>query len=286
MSRLLRRIKWGRVGTYILVICLVSFTALPLVYIVSTAFKPIEELFLFPPKFFVMKPTIANFADLFTALSTTVVPFSRYVFNSVVSAGAAVFGTVFVSSFGAYGLVRFKPKGSNVIMAFVIAILMFSPHVLQIPNYIIVKELGMLNSLWSLIIPKLAVAYNFFLMERFASQIPTALIEAAYIDGASEWTVFWKIAMPVLKPAWSTLIVLSFISNWNDYFSALVYLNKTAVKTLPLALQTMAGGVGVAELARAGAVAAVSFIMVVPPIIIYLFMQNKVMKTMAFSGIK
>ena len=284
----IKKIKISRVLLYLAVIALVSFTALPIVYVISTAFKPIDELFAFPPKFFVRRPTLQNFTDLFTALNGSVVPFTRYLFNSVFITAVTVFLTVVVSAMGAYGLVKHNPKGSGAIMAIVIAALMFSPHVTQIPSYMIVQNLGLLDSYWALILPKIAVAYNFFLMERFTRQIPDALIEACRIDGAGEWRIFWRIVMPLLKPAWATLIVFSFVSNWNDYFSPLVYINSMEMKTLPLALQTITGGAGVGtlDMARVGAGVAVSFIMLAPTIIIYLTMQSQIMKTMAHSGIK
>ena len=198
---------------------------------------------------------------------------------------AVVLGTVLVSAMGAYGLAKHRPAGSGVIMAVVMAALMFSPYTTQIPNYLIVKEMGLLNTYAALIIPKLAVAYNFFLMERFAGQIPNALLEACRIDGAGEARIFWKIAMPMLRPAWATLIVFAFVANWNDYFSALVFIDGQAMKTLPLAMQTVAG-TATADVARAGAAAAVSFLMILPTIVIYILMQKQIMKTMAQSGIK
>ena len=281
----LKKIRGSRVLLYLFVIALVSFTALPLIYVICTAFKPIDELYIWPPRFFVRQPTLHNFSDLLTALGNSSVPFTRYIFNSLFVTMAVVLGTVLVSAMGAYGLAKHRPAGSGVIMAVVMAALMFSPYTTQIPNYLLVKEMGLLNTYAALIIPKLAVAYNFFLMERFAGQIPNALLEACRIDGAGEARIFWKIAMPMLRPAWATLIVFAFVANWNDYFSALVFIDGQAMKTLPLAMQTVAG-TATADVARAGAAAAVSFLMILPTIVIYILMQKQIMKTMAQSGIK
>ena len=179
----LKKIRGSRVLLYLFVIALVSFTALPLIYVICTAFKPIDELYIWPPRFFVRQPTLHNFSDLLTALGNSSVPFTRYIFNSLFVTMAVVLGTVLVSAMGAYGLAKHRPAGSGVIMAVVMAALMFSPYTTQIPNYLIVKEMGLLNTYAALIIPKLAVAYNFFLMERFAGQIPNALLEACRIDG-------------------------------------------------------------------------------------------------------
>ncbi|HOJ10107.1 MAG TPA: carbohydrate ABC transporter permease [Clostridiales bacterium] len=268
---------------YIFMILLVGFTALPLVYMISTAFKPLDELFIFPPRYLVRKPTIQNFHDLVISLGSSTVPFARYIFNSLYVTVITVTCTVIVSSLGAYGLVKHKPRGSKAIFNFIIAALMFSPHVTQIPRYMVVNSLGLIDSYWALIIPNIAVAYNFFLMKQFTEQFPNELLDSSRVDGANEWIVFWKIVMPSLTPAWSTLVVFSFVSNWNDYFSPLIYITSRAKKTLPPALQTIGAG---GSIARAGAVAAATLLMTLPTVIIFTFMQSKVMETMTYSGIK
>lgn len=272
--------------TYVLLTALVMFMAMPLVYMVSTAFKPLDEMYLFPPTFFARKPTLQNFSSLFNSLESSTVPFLRYVFNSLFVTVAIVFGTVLVSCMGAYSLVKYHPKGSNFIFSLVMMALMFSPYVTQIPNYLIVKSMGLLNSYWALILPKLAVAFNFFLIKQFVEQLPNPLLEAARLDGASEWKIFWHIVMPYLKPAWATLVVFAFVNNWNDYFSCLIFVSKEELKTLPLALQNISGGAGAAGLSTAGATAAASFLMTMPTVLIYTLMQKRVIETMAHSGIK
>ncbi|NMB96197.1 MAG: carbohydrate ABC transporter permease [Clostridiaceae bacterium] len=271
---------------YLFMIALVTFTSLPLIYMVSTAFKPIEELFVFPPRFFVRRPTLENFSDLMIAVGSSAVPFTRYIFNSFVTAAATVLLTLIVSSLGAYGLAKHKPAGSGIIFVIILGALMFSTHVTQIPSYMVVSSLGMINTYGALIIPKVAVAYNFFLMKQFAEQIPNEYLESARIDGANEITIFVKLVIPFLKPAWATLTVLSFISNWNDYFTPLIFTSSQAMKTLPLALQTIAGGPATSSIGRAGAVAAATFLMTMPTIIIFTSMQAHVMETMVHSGIK
>jgi len=278
-----KRISAGWVFVYTVMIALVAFTALPLVYVVCTAFKPIDELLRYPPRFFVRNPTLQNFWDLLIALSGTVVPFTRYIFNSLFTVSITVFFTVILSSMGAYALVKFKLPGTKWIFPVILAALMFSAHVTQIPTYMIVNGMGIINTYWALIIPKLASAYSFFLMKQFIEQFPNELLESSRIDGANEWTIFWKILMPSLKPAWSTLVVFSFVGNWNDYFSPLIFISSEAMKTLPLALQTISGG---ASIARAGATSAATFLMTMPTIIIFTIMQSKVLETMVHSGIK
>lgn len=268
---------------YAVMICLVAFTALPLIYVISTAFKPYDEIMKFPPQFFVRRPTLNNFEDLVVALSGTTVPFLRYVYNSLVTTAATVFLTVVVSSMGAYALVKQHVPGGKVLFTIILMALMFPGAVTTIPSYLVVSNLGMMNSSLALIVPKIAVAYNMFLMKQFCEQLPDPILEAARIDGAAEWTIFRKIVFPFLTPAWATLIVFSFVNSWNDYFSPLVYIQDEALKTLPLALSTI-GESG--NVARAGAMAAATFLTTLPTIVIFTVMQGRVIETMAYSGIK
>ena len=271
---------------YILMAGLVAFTALPIIYVVSTAFKPLDELFLYPPRFFVRRPVFTNFTDLVTSLSSSAVPFARYAFNSIFISVMIVLCTVIVSAMGAFALVKHKPPGAKAIFAVVIAALMFSPHVTTIPRYLVVNGMALINTYWALILPGIAVPYNFFLMKQFCEQIPDSLLESARIDGAREFRVFWSIIMPAIKPAWATLVVLSFVQTWNDYFTPLIFTTSQAMRTMPLALQTIAGGAAIASIGRAGAVAASTFIMIVPTILLFTLMQRLVMQTMTHSGIK
>lgn len=282
----IKKITFGWVILYVFMILLVFVTALPLIYMINTAFKPLDELFLFPPRYFVKHPTMQNFHDLVTALSSSTVPFGRYVINSVSITAIIVISTVLASSLGAYSLQKLKPPGSKTLFNVIIAALMFSAHVTQIPRYMVVNGLGMINTYGALIIPNIAVAYNFFLMKQFLEQFPDELLESARIDGARELFVFARIVMPSTVPAWSTLIVFSFVSNWNDYFTPLIFTQSATMKTLPLALQTIAGGPAAMNIGRAGAVSAATFLMTLPTVVIFIVMQTKVMQTMLHSGIK
>ena len=275
----------GTYFKYIFMIGLVALMALPLWFLIVQAFKPLEELFIFPPRFYVSRPTLRNFDELLMAMDSSSVPFTRYFFNSIFVSTVTVAGTVIVCSMAAYSLTKLPLSGKKVIFQVIVMTLMFSAPVTQISNYLIIKNMGWVNSHLALIVPKLATPLYFFLLKQsFDSALPNQLLEAAKIDGANEWRSFWRIAMPIMKPAWSTVIVFSFVANWNDAASALVYINKDALKTLPLALQLLQGGLG--QIARAGAFQAAGLLTIVPTIIVYLIMQAKVMKTMAHAGIK
>ena len=283
-SNFKRLLKPNKIITYLLMTALVAFTALPLVYLVVTAFKPIEELFLFPPRFFVQNPTLSNFSELLSAMDSSVVPFTRYFANSVFVSMATVFLAVSVSSLAAYSMTKMKLPFADVIFTVIITTLMFSPAVTQISSFVIVNQLHMVNTTAALIIPRIAGAYSFFLLKQNMSQIPDALLESAKIDGCSYFGIYAKIVMPLSTPALATVAVFAFIANWNDFHSPLIYINRQALKTLPLALQMLQGGAG--QVARTGAMAAATFVFTIPTILVFLFMQSKVIKTMVHSGIK
>ena len=270
----------------VFMIFLVAFTALPLIYIVNAAFKPLDELFLFPPTFFVKHPTGKNFRDLVISLGSSTVPFLRYVFNSVFVSLCVVVGTVIISSTAAFALSKLELPFKAFWFNLIISALMFSNHVTTIPRYLVIESMGLYNSYTALILPQIAVAYNVFLMKQFLDQYPDQIMEAAHIDGAGDFLTFIKIVFPGQKPVVATMVVLTFVSCWNDFFSPLVYTSSQTMKTLPLALQTISGGAGASSVSRAGAVSSASLLMILPVIIIFTLMQGKVMETMTQSGIK
>ena len=283
LGKLHIKISTSRVFVYLFVLALVCFTALPLVYVLSTAFKPLDELLRFPPQFFVRNPTVNNFRDLLFATGSSSVPFLRYVVNSVFISVVTVLLTIFVSSIGAYGLVKLDLPFKNFIFSVIVATHKFPATLNTIPNYLVVNNLGLMNTYWALIIPKVAGSFGFFFVKQFCDQLPNALLEAARLDGANEWQIFTKIVFPFMKPACSTLVVFSFTASWNDAFAPMVYITDTSMRTLPLALQSIGSG---AALTRAGAMAAATLLSTLPTIVIYTLMQRRVIATMAHSGIK
>lgn len=278
-----KKVQPSQVILILVLLLFAVFCMLPLYYMLIAAIKPLEEQLIFPPRFYVRNITFKNITNLFKSFNSSEIPFSRYIFNSIFTAGSAVALSVIVCSMAAYALSKIKVKGGNLIFSVVVASLMFSPHVTQIPNFIICKNIGLVDNYIALILPKIAVAYNMFLLKQFADQIPDPLLEAATIDGAGEWKCYWKIVMPMLRPAWATVIVLSFVSNWNDAFSPLIFIQSDQLKTLPLAIQLITQSGTVATL---GTQAAATLFMTVPTILIYVLMQSNVLKSMAHSGIK
>ena len=207
-------------------------------------------------------------------------PFSRYIFNTVFITIVGTLGHLFVASLCAYALAKHKFPGRNVIFWIIVTALMFSTQVTAIPNYLIMTKIGWLDKYLSLIVPAIAKPLGLFLMKQFMEQIPDSLLEAARIDGAKEVTVFWKIAMPQVKPAWLTLIIFCFQDLWNLQGSN--YIFSEELKTLPYALSQISA----AGISRAGATSAVAVIMMAVPIIIFVISQSNIIETMASSGIK
>lgn len=280
----LRRLDYGGIFLYLFLTVFGLLMLLPLIYMAVTAVKPTSELFMFPPRFFVVNPTLMNFRDLLLITGTSAVPFSRFIFNSIIVTSAIVVGGVVISAMAAYPLAKHNMPFKSFIFNMIVAALMFSPLVLQIPQYLLISRSGLMNTYWAMILPYLAAPMGMFLMTQFLRQLPDALLEAARIDGATEWKVFWVVVMPMLKPAISTFALFSFISAWNDPYPSMVYTTVQEMKTLPLAIQTISGGVGV--VARVGTLAAASFLMIIPTILVFVITQRMVLQTMAHSGLK
>lgn len=274
------RSRAGRVGNFLMLCAVGVFMALPLVYIFSSAFKPLDELFVYPPRFFVRNPTLNNFKNLSVLMGDSWVPISRYFFNTVLITALAVLGQLVVSSLAAYVLEKRRFPGRELIFKLVVLSLMFSTTVTAIPSYIIMSRIGWVDTLASLIVPAIASSLGMFLMKQFMCNIPDSLLEAARIDGASELRIFFRIAMPMVKPAWLTLIIFGFQSMWGMTGGNTIFSEE--LKPLNYALnQILAGGV-----ARAGAGSAVSLILIIPPIVVFIVSQGNILQTMASSGIK
>ncbi|HWT74040.1 MAG TPA: carbohydrate ABC transporter permease [Mobilitalea sp.] len=257
-----------------------SFMVLPLILAISNSLKPLEELFVFPPRFFVRNPTLNNFHDVFVLMGSSWVPFSRYIFNTVFITITGTVGHLIIASLCAFALAKHRFPGRKIIFAVIVLALMFSVQVTAIPNYLIMSRIGWLDTYLALIIPAIARPLGLFLMKQFMEQIPDSLLEAGRIDGASEFAVFLKIGMPQVKPAWLTLIIFCFQDLWNLQGSNYIYSEQ--LKTLPYALSQISA----AGISRAGATAAVAVIMMIVPITIFIISQSNIIETMASSGIK
>lgn len=256
-----------------------AFMAMPMVYTISQAFKPLNELWLYPPQFFVRNPTLNNFNDLLVLMGQSWVPITRYLFNSLFIVIVGMLGNVITGSLAAYALSKHVFPGRKLINEVIVLSLMFSPAVTAIPNYLTISTLGWVNTYWSVIVPQWQWTLGLYLMRNFINaMVHDSLLEAARIDGASEFRIYAQIVMPLVKPAWLTLIILVFQNLWRETGSMFIYAEE--LKTLPYALgQVAAGGI-----ARAGVSAAITLVMMSVPIIVFIFNQSKIVETMGTSG--
>lgn len=270
----------GDLGLAILLGGFALFSAYPLLYVINNAFKPMSEIFLFPPRLFVQNPTLNNFFDLAIIIDSSWVPFSRYAFNTLLITLLGTAGTVLLGTMAAYPLAKYKFPGSQFMSNIIVYALMFNASVTAIPNYIIMSKMGMINTYWSVILPVIGSTLGLYLMKNFIVQIPMALIESAKIDGASEMYVFWKIIIPLCKPAWITLCILSFQTLWGATGGTFIYSEN--LKPISYALSQIIGG----GIARTGVASVVSLIMMIVPVTVFVISQSNVIETMATSGMK
>jgi ABC-type glycerol-3-phosphate transport system permease component len=288
--RFKRRSKLNRVDNFqkfllVLLTILGLFMLLPLIYIFNHALKPYNELFVYPPNIFVRQPTLQNFVELFLVTSSSVVPVTRYFFNSVVTTVLAVILVTVISAMCAYPISKHKFPGHKILMSTILLTLMFVPEAVHIPRYIVAAHLGIMNTYWGHLLPQLAAPVSVFLMKQFMDQIPNELLEAAKMDGAREFTIFLKIAIPMVMPAVATVAILTFQGAWGNLETSQLYMQDEAMKTFPFFLSTLTNGLA-NNVARQGAAAAAAVILFLPNFIIFLFFQRKVIATMAHSGIK
>ena len=279
-KRNLNRSIWGDLGLLILLAAFGFFSAYPLIMTASNAFKPLDELFLFPPKLLPRNLTLGNFKDLFELIGNSWVPFSRYFFNTIFVTVLGTAGHVIFASMCAYPLAKYKFPGKTLFFTLVVYSLMFTPYVTNIPNYIIITRLGLIDTVWAIVLPAVGSSLGLYLMKQFMEQIPDDLIESAKIDGASEYRIYWQIVMPLVKPAWVTLIILLFQRLWTNTGGTFIFSEEK--KPLSYALTQIAQG----SIERAGTIAAVSFIMMIVPVTFFIVSQSKVLETFSTSGMK
>lgn len=277
----LNRSRGGDVGIAIFLILMGSFLFLPMLYTILQSLKPLDELWMFPPRFYVISPTLKNFKDLYMLMSDSWVPFSRYIFNTVFISVAGTLGNLLFSSMCAYALAKIKFPGSKGIFKLIVASLMFHTTVSAIANYITLSTLRWIDTYLAIIIPAWGSTLGLYLMKQFMeSSVNNAVLESARIDGAGEWKTFWTIAMPMVKPAWLTLIVYSFQNLWNAGTS--IYIQSEQLKSFNYAVTQLVND----GISRQGASAASTVIMMMVPILVFVITQSNIIETMGSSGMK
>ena len=279
-----RRFTRSRVGTFfflLFIFLMGCFTVLPFVYSICTSFKPLDELLIFPPRFLVHRPTLQNYQMLPQLLSNLKVPISRYIFNSVFVSAAGTFLNVVAASMAAFTLSKSKLKYKRIIFTVIQFSLLFSGYTLSIPRYIIYSWMGIIDTYWIYILPHIPSATSVFLMKQYMDgRIPDALMEAAEIDGANFFRSFWQVGLPIIKPALMTILLFAFRDMWAVATFDGIFTEE--LKTLPMIVNQIAA----AGIARSGSTMAVTVILMIPPVLVYLCTQSNVMKTMNSAGIK
>ena len=277
----LARSAGGDAGITVILVILGAFMFIPMYYVVIQSFKPLDELWMFPPRFYVSNPTLSNYTDLFILMNTSWVPFSRYIFNTAFTAIVGTFGNLFLSSLAAYAMAKIKFPGGNLMFGAVRTSLMFSSTVTAITSFIIMSLFGWIDTYWAIIVPAWATSLGLYLMKQFMeTNVHDTVLESARLDGAGELKTFWVIAMPMVKPAWLTLIIYSFQGLWNA--GASIYIHSEQLKSFNYAIgQIVAGGVK-----RQGASAAATVIMMLVPILVFVISQSNIIETMGSSGMK
>ena len=259
-----------------------AFSVLPMVYCLCTAFKPLDELLVFPPRFFVHRPTFANFTELPGLLEKLRVPLSRYLFNSVFVAAVSTVCHIAVASMAAYVLSKYRLRGGGIIFLVIQFSLLYNGTTLAVPQYLIFGKLGIIDTLLVYILPAIPSSMGVFLMKQYMdSGIPDTLLEAARIDGAGVFCMYWRLVMPLTRPAWMTLLLFAFQGIWSTTPASGTIFSEE-LKTLPYVMSSITDG----GTARAGSAMAATVILMIPPIIVYFITQGNVSETMSKSGIK
>ena len=277
----LSRSGGGDFGITMMLVLLGAFMFLPMLYAFMQSLKPLDELFMFPPKFFVMKPTFNNYKDLFTLMNTSWVPFTRYIFNTAFTSVLGTAGNLLLASMASYAFAKIRFPGAGKMFELVRTSLMFHATVTAMTNFILMSVLGLVDTYWALILPAWCTVMGLYLMKQFMdSSVPDTVLESARLDGAKEMTIFWRIAMPMVKPAWLTLIVYCFQGLWNAGSS--VYIHSEQLKSFNYAIgQILAGGIK-----RSGAAAASTIVMMLVPLLVFVITQSNIIETMGSSGMK
>ncbi len=277
----LARSAGGDAGISVVLIILGIFMFLPMYYIIIQSLKPLDELWMYPPRFYVMSPTFKNYRDLFTLMNISWVPFSRYIFNTVLTSVAGTFGHLLLASMAAYALAKIKFPGRDVMFQMVQMSLMFNATVTAITQFILMSALHWLDTYWALIVPAWCSSLGLYLMKQFMdTNVNDSVLESSRLDGAGEFKTFWVIAMPMVKPAWLTLIIYSFQGLWNA--GASMYIYSEQFKSFNYAIgQILAGGIK-----RQGAAGAAQVIMMLVPITVFVISQSNIIETMGSSGMK
>jgi ABC-type glycerol-3-phosphate transport system permease component len=280
------RFEKGQIKMYLFVVPLALLTGLPIIFIFFHAFKPMEELFAFPPKFITTHPTLDNFRKLVKASQNAGIPLSKYIFNSILITAAVMFFSLSFITMAAFAMSKLKFKGRTLMLRINEIAIMFVAVAVMIPRYLIVNKLGLVDTFFAQILPLIPLPVALFLVKQFVDQVPDSLIEAAYVDGAGDFKIYLKIILPLIKPAVATAAILVFQQVWTNLEASNYYINDEGLKSLAFYMNTLTSTSTTNTVAGQGISAAASLIMFIPNLVLFCILQKNVMNTMAHSGIK
>ena len=273
----------NQIPLYLYLIPIAVFMGAPIVYIINHAFKPMDELFAFPPRFFVTHPSLDNFRNLFKTTAGSTIPISRYIFNSLIVCVAVVVLSILISTMAGFALSKMKFRLKGPIFEVNNLALMFVATAVTIPRYLTINTIGILDTYWAHILPLVAMPVCLFLIKQFIDQVPDSLLEAAQLEGASAWTIYRKVVMPLTKPAIATGAILAFQAVWTNTETSSLFTSAEGIRTLPFYMNTLTS---VGTVQGQGMAAAAALIMFIPNLVLFIIMQSSVMNTMAYSGMK
>ncbi len=279
-----KKFEIGQLKIILILLPLVIFMGMPIIFIINHAFKPMDELFAFPPTFFVKSPRLDNFTQLMKFSNTSGIPLSRYLFNSILVTALTVGLALLLTTMSAFALSKIKFKGRNMLAQINQIAIMFVSTAVLIPRFLVVCKLGLVNNVFAHVLPLVAMPVALFLVKQFVDQVPDSLLEAAYMDGATDLDVYLKVILPMIKPAIATASILVFQQVWTNMETSNYYFDDDSMKTLTFYMNTLVNANN--TVAGQGMGAAASLIMFLPNLILFIILQNKVMNTMASSGIK
>ncbi|MCW4457470.1 carbohydrate ABC transporter permease [Microbacterium sp. MPKO10] len=250
---------------------------IPFVQMIMAALSPAKELVQFPPPFIPSTVTFENFAKLFATTNIL-----QWLMNSIIVSGVAILAHIVLCSLAGYGFARLKFHGRNMGFLLIVSTIMLPTQLLMIPTYILFSKLGLINTLGAAIVPWLATAFGIFLMRQFFLSIPVELEEAGMLDGCTRWGIFFRIVLPLAKPALATLSIFTLLGSWNDLIWPLIAINDPGSFTMQLGIANFQG----ARQTEWGLLMSGNVIAVLPLVVFFLFAQKQFIQTMTFSGLK
>ena len=278
-DRAVVRRRMGRVLLYALLVSGCLATLLPFVWMVLGSFKSSREIIRIPPTLWPENPTLASYQ---TILNDPKLPLGRFYLNSFIVAGSQVLMILFTSSLAGFVFAKYRFFGKSALFGFILATMMIPAQVTMIPGYLMLARLGLIDSLWGLIVPSAVDAFGIFLMKQFIEGLPSELLDAARIDGASEWGIYWRIILAQIGPALATLGILSFMGSWNSYLWPLIVITTHERRTLPILLTWYTSVHG----SRTDLEMAAGVLVVIPILFVYTFVQRWIVQGIAMTGFK